>query len=266
VRAGIASQTARGVAIARSTVERPAWPTGDSDGDDRLIASLLDELPTDRSSRRARVDSGFLGWLHARTRFFDEATIRALHEGIDQVVILGAGYDGRALRYRTPQVQFFEVDHPATQADKRRRLREIHASVDDIVFIPADFTEPGLGERLALSGHDSERPTLFVCEGVLRYLPERWYRELLRVSAGRAATGSALAVSVSTRDGAPDERERAREQALAAAGEAVLTVPPAGVALRWLAGAGWNVDSATEVAEDVPARPRGRLLVRAHAN
>ena len=266
MRAGIASLTARGVAIARSTVERPAWPTGDADADDRLIANLLDELPAGGSRVRERVDSGFLGWLHARTRFFDEATINALQDGIGQVVILGAGYDGRALRYGTPHVQFFEVDHPATQADKRRRLREIQASVDDIVFIPADFTEPGLGDRLELGGHDSGRPTLFVCEGVLRYLPEHWYRELLRVSAERAATGSALAVSVSTRDEAPDERERAREQALAAAGEAVLTVPPADIALQWLASAGWNVDSAAEVADDVPTRPRGRLLVRAHAN
>jgi methyltransferase (TIGR00027 family) len=265
VRAGIASLTALGVAVGRSTVERPAWPTGDADADDRLIADLRAELPADSARLRARADSGFLGWLHARTRFFDGATIHALQDDIDQIVILGAGYDGRALRYRTPHVRFFEVDHPATQADKRRRLREIHASVDDIVFISADFTEPGLGERLANGGHDPRRRTLFVCEGVLRYLPEHWYRELLRVSAERAATGSQLAASVSTRDGTPDERERAREQTLAAAGEAVLTVPPADVALQWLASAGWNVDLATEVADDVPARPRGRLLVRAHA-
>jgi methyltransferase (TIGR00027 family) len=265
VRTGIASQTARGVAVARSTIDRPAWPTGDADADDRLIAGLIEGFAPRRAEIRARVDSGFFGWLHARTRFFDAAVIRALDDGFRQIVVLGAGYDGRALRYRTPHVRFFEVDHPATQADKLRRLRDIHASVDDIVFVTADFTEPGLGERLDLAGQDTELRTLFVCEGVLRYLPEHWYRELLRVSAERAAPGSVLAVSVSTRDRAPEERERAREEALAESGEAVLTVPPADVALAWLADAGWIVDSVTDAAGDASTGTRGRLLVLAHS-
>jgi methyltransferase (TIGR00027 family) len=264
VRAGIASETARGVAIARSTFDRPEWPTGDVDADDRLIASLVEDLTVDRSELRARADSGFFGWLRARTRFFDDAVIRALESGIEQIVVLGAGYDGRALRFRTPSVQFFEVDHPATQADKRRRLREIDASVDGIAFVSADFTEPDLGDSLDSAGHDPGRRSLFICEGVLRYLPEHWYRELLRASAERAAAGSILAVSISTREHDADERERAREHALAESGEAVLTVPPADVALDWLARAGWNVDTVDET-DDARIGRRGRLLVRAHS-
>jgi methyltransferase (TIGR00027 family) len=265
VRAGIASETARGVAIARSTFDRPAWPTGDVDADDRLVASLIGDLTVDRSELRARADSGFFVWLRARTRFFDDAVIRALQDDVRQIVVLGAGFDGRALRYRTPHVRFFEVDHPATQADKRRRLRDIDAPVDGITFVTADFTEPGLGDRLDVAGHDPRRRSLFICEGVLRYLPEHWYRELLRVSADRASVASVLAVSISTRERAADERERARELALAESGEAVLTVPSAEVALDWLASAGWNVDSVSDAAGDSRTERRGRLLVRAHA-
>ena len=58
----------------------------------------------------------------ARTRFFDEQTQAAIHADVSQVVILGAGYDGRAMRFADPGTRFFEVDQTATQADKRRRL------------------------------------------------------------------------------------------------------------------------------------------------
>ena len=67
--------------------------------------------------------------LIARTRFFDDRVLAALSAGIRQVVILGAGYDDRALRFRSPGVRFFELDHPATQADKARRLRAMKAGV-----------------------------------------------------------------------------------------------------------------------------------------
>jgi methyltransferase (TIGR00027 family) len=262
VRSGVASRTARGVAVARSLIERPEWPTGDANADDRLIANLADGVRTADLEREPH-DTGFFGWLRARTVFFDNMLIGALRQNVGQVVILGAGYDGRALRYRTPGVQFFEVDHPATQADKEQRLRAIGADLEGIVFVAADFTELGLARRLQAAGHDAHRPSLFMCEGVLRYLPEPAYRDLLGVAAVRASITSVLAASVSTRDNASDERERAREEVLAEAGEAVLTVPPRAVALEWIADAGWNVDEVIEAAQETPGTRRGRLLVRA---
>jgi len=104
---------------------------------------------------------------------------------------------------------------------------------------------------------------LFICEGVLRYLPEDAFRGLPRTAAERAAPASELAASISTRDAAPSEREQAREAALAASGEPVLTVPPAAVALEWVAAAGWTVVSVDDAnaAESQPRR--GRLLVHA---
>jgi methyltransferase (TIGR00027 family) len=262
MRSGEASMTARGVAVARSLIERPEWPTGDAAADDRLIANLADGVWRGDLDRREH-DSGFFGWLRARTVFFDAVLTETLRDSIEQVVILGAGYDGRALRYRTPGVQFFEVDHPATQADKRQRLQAIDASLEGIVFVAADFTEPGLAERLRKAGHDASRLSLFICEGVLRYLPEPAYRELLRVAAVRAVDGSMLAASVSTRDNVPDERERAREEALADAGEAVLTVPPRAIAMEWITKAGWNVAEVVDASHETATARRGRLLVRA---
>ncbi len=62
-------------------------------------------------------------YLRARTAFFDQAVVDSIDSGVRQVVIGGAGYDGRALRYAKPGVRWFEVDHPSTQADKRRAPR-----------------------------------------------------------------------------------------------------------------------------------------------
>ena len=64
---------------------------------------------------------GGLGNVVGRTCFIDRALRSALEEGVDQLVILGAGYDCRA--YRLPElasVRTFEVDHPDTQARKSR--------------------------------------------------------------------------------------------------------------------------------------------------
>jgi methyltransferase (TIGR00027 family) len=257
------SLTALGVALARSTLDRPSTPTGDPAAEMRLVASLhagvVDTGPRPRGD--------FFDYIAVRTRFFDEAVLRAIADNVRQIVILGAGYDARALRFRAPGVTFFEVDHPATQADKRERLIEVGASTEGIVFVAADFTEPGLSHVLASSGHDRREPSLFICEGVLRYLPERWFRELLRAAAEQSAPDSDLAASISTRTPDSDEAAgRARsdhEGRLAASGEPVLTVPARDDAMAWLLQAGWSSPHIDEVAEHAPGTRTGRLLVRA---
>lgn len=257
------SLTALGVAMARSVLERPATPTGDPEAEVRLAAALGAGAVDAGSRPRGE----FFDYIAVRTRFFDDAVLRAIADGVRQIVILGAGYDARALRFRTPVVTFYEVDYPATQADKQERLAAIGASIDGIVFVAADFTEPGLPIALAAAGHDRLERSLFMCEGVLRYLPEHWFRELLRAAAEQSATDSELVVTISTR--APDADAAARrartehERRLAAAGEPVLTVPDRAVALRWLAEAGWSRQHVDEGAALAPGSRSGRLLVRA---
>jgi methyltransferase (TIGR00027 family) len=263
VRADEPSRTARGVAIARSLLDRLPWEPGDAAADDRLtraLAGAIDE-PT---ARAVRSSGALFDWIRTRTAFMDRAVVDALRAGIDQVVILGAGYDGRGLRYRTPGVRFFEVDHPVTQADKRARYAEVGAAVDDVVFVAADFTQPGLGDALARAGHDAQRRTQYLCEGVLRYLPADAVRALLRVAAARAGDGGRMATTFSTREGAATDEERLREDALAGAGEAVLTVPPRATALRWVDDAGWSVAAVEDpLAATAAPSEHGRLLVTA---
>jgi len=232
------------------------------------LAASLAEGGVEQLAHLAEHEPGatrrMLGFIKARTSFFDDVVLGAIDRGVPQVVILGAGYDGRALRFRTPGVRFFEVDHPATQADKRQRLEALDVATAGITFVEADFTEPGLEQRLADAGHRSDEPTQFLLEGVLRYLPEPAVHDLLACARRRAAAGSELAVSIVTRSPEEDDdaaaARRANDQRLADSGEAVLTVPAREVALDWLTDAGWSIGSVA----DLDNRP-GRLLVRAVA-
>ena len=110
--------------------------------------------------------------------------------GVTQVVVVGAGYDDRALRFRTPGVRFFEVDHPPTQADKRGRVEQLGAA-GDVSFVPVDLARDDLGSALDQAGHDDTAATLFIAEGLLVYLDVEVIRHLLVVLRRRAAAWAA---------------------------------------------------------------------------
>ena len=137
------------------------------------------------------------GYLAARTEFFDRVVVSALQRGVTQVVIAAAGYDGRALRYAKPGVRWFEVDHPATQADKIERLARLGLPAPQIAFVAADFAVDDVATGLAGADHRAETPTLFLCEGVAVYLEMAVLERLLRALRSRAAAGSRLAINLS---------------------------------------------------------------------
>ena len=115
----------------------------------------------------------------ARKRWI-EATVRAaLDRGVHQVVVLGAGYDpltGRLHRER-PDVRFFELDHPATQAPKARTL----GPAAGVSCLPIDLAVESPAATLrACPAFSTGEPTLFLAEGLLMYLPEARVAALLR--------------------------------------------------------------------------------------
>ena len=69
---------------------------------------------------------GMQGYIVARTRYFDDYFQQTLEDGVEQIVIVGAGYDSRAYRFAqlNAHVKIFEVDHPATQQEKMQARRE----------------------------------------------------------------------------------------------------------------------------------------------
>jgi methyltransferase (TIGR00027 family) len=202
--------------------------------------------------------------LAARTRFFDERVLDAIRAGVSQIVILGAGYDDRALRFPAPGVRFFEIDHPATQADKARRLRAMRVRTAGPTLAPADFRADDLARVLAACGHDAAAPTLFLCEGLLVYLDQPTQRGLLAALRARAAAGSTLAASLSVHRAGLDSAHVAavaNSRRRAAEAEPWLTILPAPAHLALLRQSGWTPATQMDAADLDPAATPGRSLL-----
>jgi len=131
----------------------------------------------------------------ARTRLIDDLVDDAVRDGAQQLVLLGAGYDGRA--YRLPSaaaVTVFEVDHPATQAAKRRlvQARVRPERRRQVRFVAVDLVRDDLAAALGAAGFAADRTTVVVWEGVTNYLTGAAVDSTLRHLAGLAARGSRL--------------------------------------------------------------------------
>ena len=134
------------------------------------------------------------GTVAVRTRYIDDALGRALRRGVDQVVILGAGFDSRAYRIRRiEQTRVFEVDHPATQARKKDVItRRLGALPPHVTLVPIDFTTHTLDTVMPGSGYRSEARTFFICEGVTHYLSAPVVDTVFRFVCRNSAAGSQM--------------------------------------------------------------------------
>jgi methyltransferase (TIGR00027 family) len=258
MRAGEASSTARRVAAQRLHFPRLDYPGGRPEDDQLLQADVAGGLEVP--------ETAITRYLRARTAFVDRAVVAALARGVRQLVAVGAGYDGRSLRFAGADVRWFELDHPATQADKLARLDDLGIDRAAIAFAAADFVADDVGAALAAAGHDSTAATMFVCEGVAGYLPAGVVTGLLRTLAGRAAAGSQLAISVSiTPDTAAEQAQKEQlATAVAALGEPLASTVDRPALTTYFASAGWDVVSATDPAGvPVADSPRTSALVLA---
>lgn len=144
--------------------------------------------------RTERLVPGLDNSIIARVRYFDDFVKRSMDEGMEQLVILGAGYDSRPYRIDAlKKIRTFEVDHPATQAAKMEKIRKIFGLLPDhVVYVPADLAEDSLGQKLAEKGYDRSLKTLFIMEGLLMYLTPGTVDEILSFIVENSGKGSAI--------------------------------------------------------------------------
>lgn len=146
----------------------------------------------------------WVAYMQVRTRGIDDELRSFAREGGAQVVILGAGFDARAVRLADdlPGVTFVEVDHPATQARKRAAL--VEAGVDSPArYLSWDFERDALSElpaALQAAGLDPERPVFVIWEGVTMYLSTGALSASLAAIAAFSPPGSRLAFNYIRRD------------------------------------------------------------------
>ncbi len=246
---GTASHTARSVAARRLEYDRVAAPYGDPAADEALTGDVADGLVPARNRMHE--------YIRARTAFFDRVVVSSIDRGVAQVVIGGAGYDGRAFRYAKPGVRWFEVDHPATQADKLERIARLGLATPQVRFIPADFTADPVAEPLLAAGLDPARPALFLFEGVAVYLERPENERVLTEFREVTPAGSLLAISVSI-GGATSQTRASFQQRVAELGEPARTVLTFDQAADLLSAAGWKIREPSD-----RQRSAGLLLARA---
>jgi methyltransferase (TIGR00027 family) len=114
-----------------------------------------------------------------------------------QLVLLGAGLDGRAWRLAADGVTVFEVDQPASQRDKRDRAAALPAGGTPH-YVPVDFARDRLADALGDAGHDPAAPTTWVWEGVVPYLTRGDVEATVAALTGRSAAGTRLIVNYQT--------------------------------------------------------------------
>lgn len=132
----------------------------------------------------------------ARTLYFDKIIERVLG-GVEQFVVMGAGYDTRAYgEFNGPGVKFFELDQGSVQQKKREALRSAGITSDHVTFVEVDFSKESAFDKLIESGFDVSKKTLCLLEGVTLYISEADVRKTMRELRENTAAGSVLLADI----------------------------------------------------------------------
>lgn len=171
-------------------------------GGDTLAAQLCPPalLPSEYDAARDVIDvdpEGFAGYFYAnaRTRYTDGLLERAAAAGVEQVVVLGAGFDSRAYRLHDayPKLRFFEVDLPAViEAKKRNIARVLGGLPAHVHYAPIDFNTQSLADVLPGAGYDRRRRSFFILEGVSMYVSEQGVAATFEFVSGNSPPGSEI--------------------------------------------------------------------------
>lgn len=189
------STTAEAVAFWRALEQR--YPEGERILNDPYAREMLtrpgrlwvDNLlsPAPISLADASAGAGTLIYTLLRHRWMEDAFLRA-GQGWEQVLILGAGYDMRALRLDFGDARVIEIDHPATGKRKARQLKRLGLPLR-AEQVAVDFAKENLEDALKRIGFQKGKKTWFFWEGVAMYLPENVIQYTLRILHDYQAEG-----------------------------------------------------------------------------
>lgn len=148
----------------------------------------------------------FRDGIRIRTRFIDDVLGRALEDGIDQIVLLGAGFDARALRIpaiAARRARVYEIDLPDQLQRKRAALAAAGVTLPGwVTYLPCDLTAPDyeatLARALEESGFRQDRGALFIWEGVTTYIGVAATDRALRFMAALVSAESQVVFDVGT--------------------------------------------------------------------
>src|SRR5512147_1951637 len=143
---------------------------------------------------------GLLQFVLARHRYMDDALARALRGKVEQIVLLGVGYDMRAYRFAKAlrKRPLFEVDHPAT-SDRKAGIVAWHAEelpAAEVRRVDVDFETQSFRDELRKAGFRERRKTFFVWEGVSMYLTRSAVKKTLATRRLMSAPASQVVLDL----------------------------------------------------------------------
>ena len=133
-------------------------------------------------------------------RYAEDEVERCVRDGVDQYVILGAGFDTFALRRGDlcDRLRVYEVDHPDVQALKRERIAQANATPDAMpTFIPVDFESTSLTQAFEATEFDPKRRSVFSWMNTIPYLSESAIEATLRELIALTAAASRIVLNYS---------------------------------------------------------------------
>jgi methyltransferase (TIGR00027 family) len=141
-----------------------------------------------------RILPGAFGYFNARTQYFDAVLLQESHQGLEQLVILGAGFDSRPFRFaeQLRGVRVFDVDMPQVLSVRTERLVDVQGPAMAPTAVAIDFEHDDLGAALSARGYASEARTLFLWEGVAYYLPVAAVHAVLSIVAAQSGPSSSI--------------------------------------------------------------------------
>jgi methyltransferase (TIGR00027 family) len=214
----------------------PAWA--------RLTDPELGWLDGDEQGQRAHRLG--IDYQAVRTHFFDAYFADAVGAGIRQVVILAAGLDSRAYRLAWPAgTAVYEIDQPKV-LEYKSDILESHGAVPAAVRrpVPVDLRDDWPA-ALTAAGFDRTRPTAWLAEGLLPYLPSDAQDRLFEKFTALSAPGSQVAIEAFGKNSSSNTQRwrRMRERLGLDVNVEALTFhePDRSDAAQWLTDHGWQV-------------------------
>lgn len=142
------------------------------------------------------LESALIAHVAVRTRVMDEFFRNAVQEGVEQIVLLGAGYDSRAYRLMQPEskVVVFELDRPFMIETKTQAVCEFTGRLPEhVVYVGLDFTRQDILAELLRHGFSSEARTACIWEGVSFFLDQSTVERVLGFLSRCGGPGSRAA-------------------------------------------------------------------------
>ncbi|PFQ41827.1 SAM-dependent methyltransferase [Bacillus cereus] len=130
----------------------------------------------------------------ARAAYCERVLLHEIILGAKQYAILGAGLDTFGFRHRELEnkIEIFEVDHPSTQAFKKKRVKEAELEVpNNLHFVSLDFTKGFSYEQLQNEGFENKK-TFFSLLGVTYYLTKEELSSLIECLFEMVPEGSSI--------------------------------------------------------------------------